>query len=359
LKRLNKYLISNVLKILAITELAGLIMFITIEFFEHMDVFTASSRNFVSGTYYIALRIPYYLNLILPLSFLISILIFLILMVRNNEMITIRTSGISTASLMKPFVVLSVALIAFSFVLAELLVPITLSTAEYIYRVKIKREEPSVFFKNDRIWFKRDNTVCNIDFYDVKKDMIRGLTLIELSKDFSIQKRIDAKTGVWRNGSWIFTDVVERTFDGNGIKLKKTYTQMNDIIKEHPSIFKVVEKNPEEMGYQELEKYIKKLKQDGHSIRKYLVDLYNKVSSPFVNLIMVFAAFSVGLRYSKTKHISKGIFSGISVGIIYWFFHSVCLSFGYSEIFPPLFAAWFSNLLFLSMGIIGIVTLRT
>lgn len=359
MKRLNKYLISNVLKILAITELAGLVMFIIIEFFEHMATFTTSSKNFVLGICYIALRIPYYMNLILPLSFLISILIFLILMVRNNEMITVRTSGISTASLMKPFVVLSIALITFSFVVAELFVPATLSKAEYIFRVKIKQEEPSVFFKNDRIWFKRDNKICNIDFYDVKKDTIRGLTLIELSNDFSIQRRIDAKAGVWNNGSWIFTDVVERTFDSNGIRSKKTYAQIENIINEHPSIFKVVEKNPEEMGYQELERHINKMKQDGHSIRKYLVDLYNKISSPFVNLIMVFAAFSVGMRYSKTKHISKGIFSGISVGIMYWFFHSICLSFGYSEIFPPLFAAWLSNFIFLSMGIIGIVTLRT
>jgi len=359
LKRLNKYLISNVLKILAITELAGLIMFITIEFFEHMDTFTASTKNFTLSIYYLFLKMPYYLNLILPLSFLVSMLILLIIMVRNNEMITIRTSGISTVSLMKPLIVLSITLIAFSFVLSEFIVPVTLNTSEYVYRVRIKKEEPYVFFKNDRIWFKRDNQICNIDFYDIKKDMIKGLTLIDFSNDFLIQKRTDAREGSWKDGFWLFTDVVERTFDSDGIKSKKTYAQMKDIIREHPSIFKVVEKNPEEMGYKELERYINKLRQDGHDIRRYLVDLYNKISFPFINLIMVFAAFSVGLRYSKTKNISKGIFSGISLGMLYWFFHSVSLSFGYSEIFPPWFAAWFSNLLFFSMGIVGIVTLRT
>ena len=359
MKRLNKYTISNVIKFLAITEFAGAIMFFIIEFFEHMDKFTASSKNFAFGIYYLVLRIPYYLNLILPLSFLISILIFLILMVRNNEMITLRTSGISTASLMKPLVMLSITLTVFSFALAEFIVPVSLSTSEYIYRVKIKKEEPYVFFKNDRIWFKRDNKICNIDFYDIKNDKIKNLTLIELSDNFTIQRRLDAKEGIWRNGHWLFTDVAERTFDNDGIKYKKVYAQMRDIIKEEPAVFKTIEKNPEEMGYNELKRYIDKLRHDGHSIKRYLVDLYNKISLPFVNLIMVFAAFSVGLRSTKTKHISKGIFLGISVGIIYWFFHSVALSFGYSEIFPPLFAAWFANLLFFSMGIIGIVTLRT
>lgn len=334
-------------------------MFITIEFFEHMDIFTSSFKNFILSIFYLCLKVPYYFNLILPLTLLISILILLILMIRNNEMIIIRTSGISTALIMKPLVSLSVILIAVSFTLSEWIIPVALNTSEYIYRVKIKQEEPYVFFKNDRIWFKRDNIISNIDFFDVKKDMIKGLTVIELSDTYTIKKRTDAKEGVWKDGSWVFSNVVERTFDTGGIKSKKTYAKLNDIIKEPPSVFKVVDKNPEEMGYKELSRYIKRLQMDGHDIKKYLVDLYDKIAFPFINLIMVFAAFSVGLRYTKTKHISKGIFSGISLGALYWFFHSISLSFGYSEIFPPLFAAWFSNFLFLSAGIIGIVTLRT
>ena len=67
-----------------------------------------------------------------------------------------------------------------------------------------------------------------------------------------------------------------------------------------------------------------------------MVDLDNKISFPFINVIMVLAAFSVGLRYSKTKNVSKGIFSGICLGISYWGFHSIALSFGYKEAFPAL-----------------------
>jgi len=359
LKRLNRYLITHVLRYLVITEIAGIVVFVTIEFFEHMDIFTASMGNFINSIVYLILRTPYYINLILPLAFLISMLIQLILMIRNNEIITLRTSGISTLSMMIPFAALSLALVLFSFGLSEWIKPFTSSASDYIYRVKIKKEEPYVFFKNDRIWFKRGNVINNIDSYDPKRDIINGLTVIELSDDYSIKKRLDAKKGIWDNGSWTFFNVIERSFDKDTIIEKKTFSEMKDIIKENPAIFKATERNPEDMGYGELSKYIKKMRRDGHDVRRYLVDLYNKVSFPFINLIMVFAAFSVGLRYAKTKHISKGIFTGISVGILYWFFHSISLSFGYSEIFPPIFAAWFANIFFFSLGIIGIVTLRT
>lgn len=246
-----------------------------------------------------------------------------------------------------------------SFIFSEWVIPKAAHASDFLYQVKIKKEESYVYFKNDRIWFKRNNWINNIDYFDNKLDKIKGLTVIELAPDYTIKRRFDAKEGVWKDGSWTFYNVSERSFGTNGFISKKTYSAMRNLIQEPPAVFKIAEKNPEEMGYGELSRYIKRLKLDGHDVRRYLVDLYNKIAFPFINLIMVFAAFSVGLRYSKTKHISKGIFAGMSLGIFYWFLHSVSLSLGYSEIFPPLFAAWFSNLIFFSFGIIGIVTLRT
>jgi len=359
LKKLNKYLALNMLKYLVTTQFAGLVMFVTIEFLEHMDIFTDSFNSFLLSLVYILLRIPHYFNLLLPLASLISMLILLIMMVRNNEIIAARTSGISTISLMKPFIAFAFALIIFSFIIAEWIMPHAANAAEYLYRVKIKKEDSYVHFKNNRIWFKKDNILSNIDFFDAKKDTITGLTIIELADDFTIKKRIDAKEGTWKDSAWHFTTVIERTFGDNAIQSKKVYSEMKGLIKETPAMLKVGQRNPEEMGYKDLLRYIHRLKREGHDVRRYLVDLYNKTAFPFINLIMVFVAFSVGLRYTKTKHIANGILVGVCVGILYWFIHNICLSFGYAETFPPFFAAWLSNMLFFSLGIIGVITLRT
>ncbi len=340
-------------------EFAGVIMFLTIEFFDKMDIFTSSFKIFVLSIIYLLLMLPFYVHVLLPFSFLVSMLILLILMIRGNEMIIARTSGISTVSLMKPLLAFSMVLVVFSFVLSEWIIPFTSNASDYLLRVKIRGGESQVFFKNDRIWFKKNNVICNIDYFDAKKDMIKGLTVLELSDTFSIKKRYDAQEGTFKDGSWYFTHVIEHTFDANGIVAKKTYAEFKDLIQEPPSFFEVANKDPENMGYRELARYIEKLRNDGHDVRRYLVDLYNKVAFPFANLIMVFAAFPVGLRYMKTKHISVGILSGILLGACYWGVHFLSLAFGYGETFPPLFAAWLSNFLFIAAGIIGIVTLRT
>jgi lipopolysaccharide export system permease protein len=359
LRKLNRYLIVNLIKILVLCQMAGMVIFLTIEFFDHVEVFTETFAKFGLSIAYMALKVPFYFNLILPLALLISILILIIVMIRGNEIIAIRTAGISTLSLMKPFIALSLGLVVFSFVLSEWVIPVTASASEYIYRIRIKKEQPYVVFKNDKIWFKHGNMVCNIDFFDTKRDVIKNLTVLELSDTYGIRKRTEAKEGRWEKGDWTFTGVTERTFGREGIIARRYYPTMRGLISEPPTVFKIVEKNPEEMSYGELQRYIQRLKKNGHDVRRYMVDLYNKIAFPFINVIMVLAAFSVGLRYAKTKHVSKGVFTGISVGVLYWFFHSVSLSFGYSDIFPPLFAAWLANLLFFSAGVIGIVTLRT
>jgi lipopolysaccharide export system permease protein len=261
--------------------------------------------------------------------------------------------------MMKPLLFLSLVLVICSFTLSEWIIPASSSASEYIYRVKIRHEQSFVYFKNDKIWFKRGHTICNIGFFDTKRDLMKDVTVMELSDHYSVWKRYDMKEAVWQDGSWIFHDVIERTFGSAGVTGKKSYASLTGLISEPPSVFKIVERNPEEMSYKELSRYINRLHRNGHNITRYLVDLYNKIAFPFINVIMVFAAFSVGLRYSKTKQISRGIFLGISVGMLYWFFHSVSLSLGYSEIFPPLFAAWFANLFFFSVGTVGVVTLRT
>jgi len=144
---------------------------VIVEFFDHVDLFTQTFRNLLYGLAYLALRLPYYFNLILPLSFLISILILIIVMIRANEMILIRTSGISTFAMMKPLLLFSLALVICSFTLSEWIIPASSSASEYIYRAKIKQEESFVYFKNDKIWFKRGNTICNIGFFDTKETL--------------------------------------------------------------------------------------------------------------------------------------------------------------------------------------------
>lgn len=358
MKRLDRYLISTTLKLLFLCEFAGVAIYSIIEFFEHLDVFATSLDNFLLSLLYISARVPYSATLILPLAFLISMLITFIIMVRNNEIMIIRSSGISTLFFIRPLFYLSCLLTILTFFLKESFAPQAYRVSEFIYKVKIKKEEPFISVKNDRIWLKKGNKIARIEYLDAKKELMKEITVLELSPDYTIKKRFDAKEGIFTGSTWVFTDVVERIFEENGSAEKKYYPLLLGLVSEPPDTFRNLERNPEEMSFKELNGYIERLRENGYNAKKYLVDLYNKISFPFINVIMVMIACSIGLRYSKARNIARGLFSGIVIGASYWFFHSVCLSLGYSEIFPPVFSAWLTNIVFFSTGIIGILTLR-
>jgi len=85
-----------------------------------------------------------------------------------------------------------------------------------------------------------------------KRDLMKDVTLIELSEQYLVRKRYDMKDATWADGSWVFHNVVERTFGPAGVTAKKSYPALTGLINEPPSVFKIVERNPEEMSYREL-----------------------------------------------------------------------------------------------------------
>lgn len=357
MRRLDFYVSARLLKLLLTAELIGFALAFIIEFFERLDTFTRSFEALCFGLLSVLYKSPYFLNLFLPLSFLISILVLFMLMARRNEVIALRASGISTFSLLRPALILSISLALLSFIAEEFFIPMALKKSEYTYRVRVKKEEPNVFIKNDRIWLKKGNLIANIDLFDPRTDKMLGVTLIEIGPDFSVRKRIDARQATWEAYRWRFVDVVEREFK-NGEVSKRVIKERFGLSEAPPSVFKIVRRGPEEMGFRELKRYIGKLKEGNYDTGRYLVDLYNKISFPLINPIMVLLGASLGLRYRRTTHISLGIFLGLCVGLLYWSVHSFSIALGHAQIFPPLFSSFFSSLLSSILGTIGILTLR-
>jgi len=105
------------------------------------------------------------------------------------------------------------------------------------------------------------------------------------------------------------------------------------------------------MRFIELRKYINRLSKDGYEVDRFRVDLYNKISLPFVNFVMTLIAIPFGLVQSRSRGIARGVGISLFIGSCYWIIHSIALSMGHADLIPPLLASGFANLLFLSAGL--------
>jgi lipopolysaccharide export system permease protein len=113
--------------------------------------------------------------------------------------------------------------------------------------------------------------------------------------------------------------------------------------------FTRIQKPITSMSYWELRDYVTKLEAAGFQVKKYLVELYSKLSFPLVNVVMVLVAIPFALQAPRGGRLF-GIALAIAIMAGYLVVHYVALAFARADLLPPLIAAWTANVIFLGIG---------
>jgi len=163
-------------------------------------------------------------------------------------------------------------------------------------------------------------------------------------------RRLDAAKGVYKEGLWVFYDIIEQRLGGNnnGIILREELIEKLDFSPE--DLGKVAVKS-EAMNVTELYDYIRKIEFEGYDATKYRVDFYAKLAFPFVCIIMCIVGTGIALRLKAKESLPVSIVYGIGTVFFYWIFYSFCLSLGEGGVLNPLISALIPNLIFLCFGV--------
>jgi lipopolysaccharide export system permease protein len=119
---------------------------------------------------------------------------------------------------------------------------------------------------------------------------------------------------------------------------------------EHIDDFIRVQDAPDTMSFLELRAYVAKLREGGHQVGKYLVQLYSKLSFPLVHVIMALVAIPFALASPRSGGRAVGIGVAIIIAVGYWVVHSVALALAQADLLPPALAAWTANIVFAGIG---------
>jgi lipopolysaccharide export system permease protein len=119
-----------------------------------------------------------------------------------------------------------------------------------------------------------------------------------------------------------------------------------------------VPRAPDVMSYVELKEYIERLRDAGHKVGKYLVDLHSKIAFPFAHPIMALVGIPFALQSPRGGRVI-GIALCLALGLGYFIVHSAAVALARTEILPPLVAAWSANALFATLGLYLYLRART
>lgn len=348
---ITRYFSKEFIKIFLLCLASFIVLYLLVDLIERLDNMIKNQVPiFLIFKYYLC-SIPMIIYQLCPFGVLLCTFITIGLFVKHNEIMALKAHGISLFRVLQVFIIIAVCLCFCSLWLQEYLLPYTNRQMKEIKNVNIKGKKPSSLFKKYHFWYRSQDTIYNIDYFDPDKNMLRKISIFYFDSHYSLIKRIDAQSAIWTNDLWLFKDGQEREFLPNGQTRAKPFKTQLISINKTPEEFKASRKEGEEMSFSEIRTFTQKLREEGYPSTSYEVDMHAKIAYPFISVIMALLGIPFALRTGRSGGMAFGIAMSITLGFLYWIFFAFCLSLGKGGAIHPFISAWIANIAFGSLGV--------
>jgi len=351
----DKYLAREILKCLVVVLAVVVGLYVIVEFFNKADNFIESGLPISRLIRYLQLKLPQIIAQITPVGLLLAVLITFGLMNKNNEVIALKSGGVSVYYLLRPVLTIAVFLAILLFSLSEIVVPITISKANKIWLMEVKNK-PTLTSKQRNIWVKGHRAIYFIQYFNSQNQTISGVILNFFDDEFKLTRRVDAKTGVYVQGKWIFYDSMEQVLDAESASYNvRFYSQKAENVDFLPEDLMRVFKRSNEMNIAELFAYIREVESEGYDATTFRVDFHARFAYPVICIIVCLMATGIAVKRKSREGPSVSIGFGAALVFLYWVLHGFCLSLGYGGLLPPIISAWISNIIFSCYGVLNLI----
>lgn len=327
-------------------------IYIIVDIFENISTYVAKEASFFSIVQYYVYSLPLIIGTIIsPVACLLGCFISVGNLSRHFEIVALKSSGLSLYRILAPLIFMGLILSILVLIMNETLLPRANERGIALKREQIeKRPQLTISPAKDIYYSGESNRFYHIKFIDPQKGIIKGLTIYEFIKGHTLKRRIDAPRALWKGSHWELFNGSERIFKPNSFEVIYFDTLIIHL-NETPLELVKGTKPDLSMGFFEFKEHIEKLQRSGEDVRKQLVDLYVRLSFPFMNLIIILLGIPLA---SKVR--SLGFIMGFAIALfasfIYWGLLQFAKAFGHTGILPPLGASLLPNLVFIIAGLI-------
>ncbi len=368
MKILQRYYLGEYAKLFTIVAFGLSLVFSLMDLINKINDFIPHNPSMPDLLLYPLLNLPQYLLYLMPVAALMSGLFVFGQAGKRRETMAIKAAGGGIKDLLMPFVYTGLLLSIAGFLIGEFAVP-DLSKRARILRDTLTGKENILSFKEGTVWLRKNNTIIRIDLLLPGKGLLKGISIMKIDNDM-LAERIEAESAEWRpalvpassgaaaarntdgKGAWYLKNVTSYDIKtGTVVKSRELKTNVID----SPEVFRENTQKPEEMNVRELSAYTKRLKNAGFRNTKLVVDIQSRISYPLINLIMLV----LGVALATRGVVGGGLITaavGIFISLLYWVAYTLCLSMGYTGIFPAIVAAWLVPALF---GMLAFYLFRT
>ncbi len=357
---MDRYLVKQYLIYLGIGTGIGAVLVVVVDLLQTLDRFLRSKPPFFTILEHFVYRVPGELYKGLPMIVLIATVFLFLSLTRQRELDALKAAGVSLYRVSLPILLVAGAISVLAVVFQEVALPDINAKADEVDRVKIRGQLPRHLQRQTQIWYRSSDTrFFRMALLDPAGKSMEGLTVLEIGPDFRLMERLDARTARWTAEGWQLTDGVLRRMDAQNRVASEPFATRVVPMVEHIDDFIKVQNAPDTMSFLELREYVTKLREGGHRVNRYLVQLYSKLSFPLVHVIMALVAIPFALVSPRSGGRAMGIGVAIMIALGYWVLHSVAIAFAQADLLPAALAAWTANIVFAGIGTALLLSART
>ncbi len=350
MKLLHRYIITEFIKLLVITTIAFISIFMLVEFIDKIGDMAGKNVPITESVAYFIYKIPYIFTMTSPIAVLLSVVLSLGILTRRYEITAIKAGGIGLSGVVMPLLICGALLSVGSIFINEVISPVANRRAFNI-EMKWLGKKPQGMFNREGLWIRSPEGIYNIMKLNFNDNTMTGVTLNRISRDFKATGRIKAKSAKWVEDRWVAEEAREFVITDRGSIKEGKPGKIELPLKMSPDDFSSIKASHENMNILELKRYISKLKEEGYNATSYIVNMYGKISFPIVNFLMILIGIPFALKEGRRNSIADSVAMSVAIGFSFWVIFEVSRSLGHSGVVPPIIAAAFTDVLFLAIGV--------
>jgi LPS export ABC transporter permease LptG len=337
-----------------------LLVLAIVTFFERISSVYEHNKPLSDLLAFIWFKVPEFMQYIFPVTALTAALLCLGLLAKFNEITAMKACGISIFRIIIPILVLAGIISFCSFYIQEYIQPYSNKKAEKIWN-EITERPPRSYSNIDRRWVlsRERDRIYHYIYFDPIAAAFSQISVFELEPEsWILKRRIYAEKGYLEEGNLGLSDAWVREFSGSKTVRFEKKENMALSRAEDSEYFQKEWKEPDQMSYGELRDYIREIQERGFETVKFKVDLNFKITFPLASFIMTLLGISFAFTMGKRGTL-VGVGLSMVIAMVYWGAIGIFKSLGYVNFLSPFLAAWGPPLIFGSVGIYLISTLRT
>jgi LPS export ABC transporter permease LptF/LPS export ABC transporter permease LptG len=351
---MDVYLLRGFVYYFILLTVGFILLFEVFTFFELLDDIAQHRTGLIEVIEYFAYLACYLFYQLAPLAALVSVLVTLGVMTKNNELVAFKASGLSLYRIALPLLLAGIFLAAGLLVLDDTYLPFANQRQDAL-RNQIKGRPAQTYYQPNRQWiFGEGAKIYNYQFFDPDRELFGGLNVFEIDPaTFEIKRRVFAARAHWdgQQGIWILESGWIRDFNHGQLTRYTPFlgNALNEL-SEPPSYFNREVRQSYQMTWWELQRYIGDLRQAGFDVARLSVQLQKKLSFPLVAPIIILLAIPFSILVG-TRGAVGGLALGVGIAIVYWSASALTEAMGAVGQLPPLLAAWAPDTVFGFLGL--------